>query len=202
MEESLLIVGLGNPGEQYSKNRHNFGFMVLDELKEQIRAPSWKKKFHGLFCRGRLDNQRLDLLKPMTFMNNSGRSVAETARFYQTGPDNIIVVHDELDFPFGTVRLKKGGGAGGHKGIVSVKKELGDAGFIRVRMGIGRPDNDDSEEIVDAADYVLTDFSFEEKKRLINVIDRGVDAVERVVRNGVIAAMNEFNKSGGERDEH
>ncbi len=201
MENGILVVGLGNPGPEYAGNRHNFGFMVLDALAWHIDAPSFQEKFKGLFARGRHGGRRVDLLKPMTFMNLSGRSVAKAAGFFQIAVENIIVIHDELDLPFGTLRLKKGGGTGGHKGIASIKENLGSADFTRVRMGIGRPIPEDPRHDIDITNYVLRNFESKDVPSLTNVIEYGVKAVERVVQNGIRVAMNEFNKRGGGSDE-
>ncbi|MCP4601837.1 MAG: aminoacyl-tRNA hydrolase [Proteobacteria bacterium] len=200
MKEGTLVVGLGNPGPQYANTRHNLGFMVIDALAAQIDAKNWIKTFSGLLCRAHINGQRLDLLKPMTFMNLSGQSVSRVAHFYRIGVANIILVHDDLDLPFKRLQIKKGGGTGGHKGIESVKQELGSAGFTRIRMGIGRPSRDDK-DFESSTKFVLSNFSVEEEKLLTNVIDRGVKAVECVARNGITIAMNEFNKRGGEPDE-
>ena len=190
-----LIVGLGNPGQRYADSRHNFGFMVLDGLASMSGILDWQEKFNGQFIRGNIGNRRLCLLKPMTFMNLSGQSVARAAGFYHFEMENIIVVHDELDLPFGTVRIKKGGGTAGHNGIASLKQELGDSGFTRVRMGIGR------EFSQAASKYVLDHFSTDEMQNLTDVIDKGVQAVESIVVQGVNEAMNVINIRGGKTNE-
>ena len=195
MEDTALVVGLGNPGPNYAKNRHNFGFLVLDELKSQTCASNWQKKFKGDFSQGRLQDRRIFLLKPMTFMNLSGQSTALAAQYYQISSENIIVIHDDLDLPFETVRVKYGGGTGGHKGIASIKQQLGTANFIRVRMGIGRPPHGN------ATNYVLDNFSSKETLTLMDVIAHGAEAVEYIVCRDVNTAMNKFNKRGGEGNE-
>ncbi len=201
MGEGTLIVGLGNPGPRYANNRHNFGFMVVDAFASQIGAPDWSEKFQGQFVRGRFRGQRIDLIKPMTYMNLSGHSVSAAAHFFRVPVENIIVVHDELDLPFGKLRIKKAGGTGGHRGIESVKQQLGNAGFIRLRMGIGRPLPSDAGNDTDITNYVLDNFSIKERTSLINVIDQGTEALQRVIQSGTTAAMNEFNKRGGETHE-
>lgn len=194
MENGCLVVGLGNPGPEYAQTRHNFGFMVADALLDQTGRAGWQEKFSGLFARVSLAGRPAILLKPQTFMNLSGRSVARAAHFFQFEPTQIIVIHDDLDFEFGTIRIKVGGGTGGHKGLASCKKELGDPGFIRVRLGIGRPVHGS------ATDYVLKSFSVDEMIELTDVISRGADAVATVLRKGAPKAMTEWNKHGGETD--
>lgn len=188
MESSYLVVGLGNPGPKYAKNRHNFGFMVADELADRSLFPSWREKFSGLFAKVQLGDFSFTLLKPMTFMNLSGKSVSRAVGFFDVPRENIIVVHDELDLAFGTVRVKNGGGTAGHKGITSIKNLLGHAEFPRVRMGIGRPEHGS------VSDYVLKDFSADETISLHDVVKRGADAVQSIAESGVTAAMNEFNR--------
>lgn len=201
MAAELLAVGLGNPGPRYQGNRHNFGFMVVDALASKRGEPSWQHKFGGLHCRARVAGRHVNLLKPQTYMNLSGESVSRAAAFYKINPSEVIVIYDDLDLPFGNLRIRRGGGTGGHNGIESVIEELGKPGFVRVRMGIGRPLRNEDTHATDVTNYVLADFSTEERKSLTNVIDRGAKAVERVIRSGVTAAMNQFNKRGGEADE-
>ncbi len=191
MEDGVLVVGLGNPGPQYAKNRHNFGFLVLDEIASSAGSYGWQEKFSGKFARVNIDNTRLLLLKPMTYMNLSGRSVARAAHFHRINVENIIVVHDDLDLAFGDIRIKKGGGTAGHKGIASIAENLGDTGFLRVRMGIGRPVHGD------VINYVLENFSIEENSTLVENVIRGVKVVNCIVSCGITTAMNRFNKRGG-----
>ncbi|MDD5307140.1 MAG: aminoacyl-tRNA hydrolase [Deltaproteobacteria bacterium] len=188
MAEATLVVGLGNPGPSYAENRHNFGFMVADALFARTGGGTWQEKFHGRFVRVAVGGRPVFLLKPMKYMNVSGRSLARAAGFFQIAADRIIVVHDELDLPFGTVRIKIGGGAGGHNGVESCIADLGDPGFVRVRMGIGRPPHGD------ATDFVLSDFSVDERPAMTEIIAHGADAVENVIGHGAKAAMNSFNK--------
>ncbi len=194
-ETGALVVGLGNPGAEYARTRHNFGFFVIDELFGQAGGISWQEKFKGAFCRLRVDRLPVTLLKPMTYMNRSGSSVARAAQFFDYSPPQIIVVHDEVDLEFGTVRVKCGGGTAGHKGLISIKQQIGNAEFIRVRMGIGRPVHGD------VSDYVLSRFSTEQEIILMDIIGRGVNAVTHILTSGATAAMNEFNKRGGEANE-
>jgi PTH1 family peptidyl-tRNA hydrolase len=188
VEKDLLVVGLGNPGPRYASNRHNFGFMVVDELAGRSGPVSWREKFSGQLSRIRLGDVTYTLLKPMIYMNLSGRSVSRAAAFFGFDSKDIIVVHDELDLEPGTVRVKNGGGTAGHKGLASIKELLGDADFTRVRMGIGRPARGS------VTDYVLEDFSADERAGLGDILERGADAVQHIAALGVASAMNEFNR--------
>ncbi len=185
-----LVVGLGNPGPEYAQTRHNFGFMVVDELASGAGVISYQEKFAGHVARAQIEGEPSVLLKPMTFMNLSGRSVSRAVQFFKLSPANIIVAHDELDLPFGTVRIKKAGGIAGHKGLASMKQLLGTADFIRVRMGIDRPQRGS------VTDYVLKNFTQDETANLTDVIALGAGAVKCIIRRGVAAAMNQFNKRG------
>jgi PTH1 family peptidyl-tRNA hydrolase len=183
-----LVVGLGNPGSQYQDNRHNLGFMVVDELLARARASAPRAKFGAELVEGTLGGKRVLFCKPMEFMNLSGQAVARVAGFWKIPVADTIVVHDELDVPFGRLKLGVGGGHGGHNGLRSLIADLGDPGFARVRVGIGRPLPGR-----DAADYVLTDFSRAEAKELTELRALAADAVEAIVVHGVPAAMNRFN---------
>ncbi len=183
-----LIVGLGNPGAQYQRTRHNVGFMVLERLSERAHAPLSRSKFNALYGTGELGGKSVALLAPQTFMNASGRAVGPAAHFFQVEAPQIIVVHDDLDLPFGTLRLKVGGGHGGHNGLRSIMGEGGvAAGFVRLRFGIGRPDHND------AADYVLSPFKSEEQEWLPGLLDDAATAIEAVLRQGVARTMNQLN---------
>jgi PTH1 family peptidyl-tRNA hydrolase len=182
-----LIVGLGNPGPQYSWTRHNAGFMVLDRLSRLASISVTKKAFSGLSGDGNWQGERIYLLKPQTFMNLSGRSVAEALRFYKLSLSDLIVVHDELDIPFGSVKLKQGGGHGGHNGLRSLGQELGSTDFARLRIGIGRPVHGD------VTNYVLGNFPKDEMDDLLGVLDGAVDALEMVLKDGMPKAMSIFN---------
>jgi peptidyl-tRNA hydrolase, PTH1 family len=188
VEKSFLVVGLGNPGPKYASNRHNFGFMVVDELAGRAGPVSWREKFSAELSRIRLGDVTYTLLKPMTYMNLSGRSVSRAASFFGLGSEEIIVVHDELDLEMGIVRVKNGGGIAGHKGLASIKELLGNADFTRVRMGIGRPNRGS------VTDYVLDDFSADERAGLADLLERGADAVHHIATLGLASAMNEFNR--------
>jgi PTH1 family peptidyl-tRNA hydrolase len=184
-----LIVGLGNPGPKYAGHRHNIGFMVLDALASEIGAPITRKKFKGQFATGRLEGRDLVLLKPETFMNLSGQSVSPARGFFDVDISDILVVHDELDLPYGRVRLKVGGGHAGHNGLRSIKAELGSGDFARLRVGIGRPERGD------VSDYVLSEFTGEDREFLPDTIERAVGALRATLRDGPRRAMNEVNAS-------
>jgi peptidyl-tRNA hydrolase, PTH1 family len=188
-----LVVGLGNPGREYAGNRHNAGFLVADLLAGRIGVRlSRHRKAVAEVAEGRLgvgvDAPRLVLAKPMTYMNLSGGPVAGLAQFYKVPPDQIVAVHDELDIPYGQLRLKIGGGEGGHNGLRSMSRSLATKEYVRVRFGIGRPPGRQ-----DPADYVLSDFSPVERKELDFLVDRAADAVEVVVLRGLEAAQNQYH---------
>jgi PTH1 family peptidyl-tRNA hydrolase len=187
-DDRFLIVGLGNPGPRYAATRHNIGFAVVELLA--LRAGA-KFKAHRSRCEiaeTRLAGQPVVLAKPMSFMNESGGPVVGAARFFKIPVERIVVAHDELDLPFGTVRLKRGGGEGGHNGLRSMSASLGSKEYARVRFGVGRPPGRQ-----DPADYVLREFSGAERKELGFLIDRAADAAEALIRSGLEAAQNEYN---------
>jgi PTH1 family peptidyl-tRNA hydrolase len=187
-----LVVGLGNPGPKYERNRHNIGFGVVDELARSHGLPTWKaNKLGGEVTNGALGANRVVVLKPMEFMNLSGFAVQRTAGFHHIEVANIIVVHDEIDLDFGIVRLKSGGGHGGHNGLRSIVEQLG-AGFQRVRMGVGRNPNAPPGS-KDAAGWVLSDFPAAQTEAVSALIAAGVEGVETVVGKGIGAAMNQLN---------
>ena len=183
-----LVVGLGNPGPSYAGNRHNVGFMVADELAARVGGRFKAHKSGADVLEGRLAGRRVALAKPRSFMNLSGGPVAGAARFFKVSPAAIIVVHDELDIPFGAVRLKLGGGDNGHNGLRSITKSLATKDYHRVRVGIGRPPGR-----MDPADFVLRDFSPVERKELAFEVDRAADAVEALLTTGLEAAQNAFH---------
>jgi peptidyl-tRNA hydrolase, PTH1 family len=186
--ERWLIAGLGNPGPGYAGNRHNCGFMVADLLAGRIGAGFRRDRSRALVATGRLAGSPVTLAKPQSYMNLSGGPVAALRAFYKIPPERIVVVHDELDIPFETIRLKRGGGDNGHNGLRSVTAALGTRDYLRVRVGIGRPPGR-----MDPADYVLHDFSAAERKLLPPVLERSADAVETLVQAGLAVAQNEFN---------
>ncbi len=187
-EEPLLVVGLGNPGPRYAANRHNVGFLVADELAARVGGKFKAHKGGAEVLECRLAGRRVALAKPRSFMNVSGGPVVATARFYKVDPANLIVVHDELDLPFATLRLKLGGGENGHNGLRSISKSMGTRDYLRVRFGIGRPPGR-----MDPADFVLRDFSTTERKELALHVDHCADAVEALVSKGLEAAQNLFH---------
>jgi len=201
MSDGWLVVGLGNPGPQYAGNRHNVGQMVLDELARRAGASFGSKG--GVLSRrpqaataevrsgtgpGGVPGPRAVLAKPATFMNTSGGPVAALARYYDVPPERVVLVHDELDIPFGDVRLKLGGGEGGHNGLRDTSKALGTKDYLRVRVGIGRPPGR-----MDAADFVLRDFAKAELKDLPFLLDDAADAVELLVTEGLERAQLRFH---------
>ncbi|MEZ5903042.1 MAG: aminoacyl-tRNA hydrolase [Alphaproteobacteria bacterium] len=172
-EDMWLIVGLGNPGDKYKANRHNAGFMAVDQIAGDNMFSPFKSKFQGEIAEGRIGSQKVAILKPQTYMNESGISVRKCADFYKIEPDKIIVFYDELDLAPGKIKVKKGGGAGGHNGIKSIDAHLGDKDYWRVRLGIGHPGDKNR-----VSGYVLSDFSKEEQKwwpDFINVVARHVE---------------------------
>jgi len=189
-DNTWLVVGLGNPGAQYAANRHNVGQMVADELASRIGATFRSHKTPSRVAEGFLGPGRpkLVLAKPNSYMNTSGGPVSALLKFYSLGAERLIVVHDELDIPFDTVRLKRGGGHGGHNGLRDIQKAAGSPDFTRVRVGIGRPPGR-----MDAADYVLRDFAGSEREALPNLLADAADAVEAVVEHGLVAAQQRFH---------
>ena len=186
-----LVVGLGNPGREYAGNRHNVGFMVADLLAKRVGGKFGRaKRAVAEVAEGRLGfgGPKLILVKPLTFMNLSGAPVAALAQFFKVPVDNVVAVHDELDLPYGQVRVKRGGGEGGHNGLRSMSKSLGSKEYARVRFGIGRPPGRQ-----DPADYVLSDFSGAERKELAFLVDRTADVAEAVVLEGVEWAQNKYH---------
>jgi len=181
-----LVVGLGNPGPDYASNRHNVGQMVVTELAHRIGATFRSQKTNAMVAEGRTGpgGPRLILAKPNSYMNLSGGPVAALLKFYSLDPSRLIVVHDELDIPFDRIRLKQGGGHGGHNGLRDIIAATGSADFIRVRVGIGRPPGRQP-----AADFVLRDFSSEERKVLPNLLADAADAVELIATEGLTAAQ-------------
>lgn len=185
----LLIVGLGNPGPKYASHRHNAGFMVVDLLARRWGAPAFREKFKGVFTRVTHGGEDVVLQKPMTFMNLSGEAVRPAMDFFKVSLDRVLVVHDELDLPFGTCRLKVGGGAAGHNGLKSVTQHGGGNEYLRLRVGIDRPKGQRPES------YVLSDFSASERAELPAVLERAGDMVESVVTDGIAKAMNRWHAS-------
>ena len=184
----LLVVGLGNPGREYARNRHNAGWMVVEELARRYGG-SWKAKFNGRLSEVRIDGHRLALLKPETYMNESGRSVGAAATFFQVDPDAVLVVHDEGDFDLGRLELKYGGGLAGHNGLRSIAQHLKTQDFLRLRIGVGRPERGDPRPL---ADYVLSDFDPHDDADAL--IARAADAVEQLDAEGLERAQARVNR--------
>lgn len=183
----LLVVGLGNPGREHERDRHNVGWMVADELARRMDG-RWRAKFSGQLAEVRLDALRLALLKPETFMNDSGRSVAAATRFFKVEPESLLVVHDDVDLEPGRLQARAGGGLAGHNGLRSLAQALGTQEFLRLRIGVGRPGRGDPRSV---ADYVLSPFELDEDVGAL--VSRAADAVETVAREGVEAAQQRFN---------
>jgi PTH1 family peptidyl-tRNA hydrolase len=189
----FLIVGLGNPGKEYRNTRHNLGFMVVEQLATQLGEPFKRMESHALvtkvtLSRGTPQEQRLVLVKPQTYMNLSGQAVGALARFYKVPIPNLMVVFDDVDLPFGTLRIRPGGGSSGQKGMKSIIERLGSEAFPRLRVGIGRPPGN-----MDAADYVLKGFSRGEANELPHILEQAADAVLVFVTQGLDKAMNQYN---------
>ncbi len=186
----ILVAGLGNPGPRYQATRHNIGFRVVDELARLAGMPAFRERFHGELASAAIGQAEFLLLRPQTFMNESGRSVQAVCAFYKLRPADLVVVHDELDVPFGEVRLKLGGGDAGNRGIRSISAALGPE-YLRVRVGIGRPPTDFRG---DPADFVLSAFAPEEQAALPEMLVRATEAVTLVSSLGLEKAMNRINQ--------
>ncbi len=184
-----LIVGLGNPGDKYENTRHNVGFMVVQMLAEEAGIRLKNKGHQGLYGTGRVDGREVTLLLPQTFMNLSGASTGSACRSLGLAPEDLIVVHDDIDQSFGSLKLKSGGGHGGHNGIRNICQVLGHGDFLRVKVGVGRPAAGG-----DVARYVLSSFAAAEKKVLKTVLENSAMAIKTVLSHGEQVAMNEFNK--------
>ncbi len=185
--QNTLLVGLGNPGPSYASNRHNVGFMALKLLAQEAGVSINRSKFKGFYNKGKLRDRSVIFLLPQTFMNLSGRSIQAACSFFNISPEQIIVLHDELDLSFGTLRLKRGGGHGGHNGLRSTIQSLGSREFVRLRLGIGRPSRGD------ASDFVLSNFNTEEREWLPDLLERTRDAILQVLDDGLQKAMNSVN---------
>ena len=186
--ERTLIVGLGNPGPKYAQTRHNIGFLMIDQLADQLSVQLSQQKFKGSYGQGSLPNGApVTLLKPQTFMNLSGQSVAPCAQFFKIPPERIIVVHDELEFPFGVIKVKVGGGHAGHNGLKSINASLGVNSYVRLRIGIGRPKHGA------VSDYVLSTFSVDERPWLDDLCRLAAQDAIDVITEGPRAAMNHIH---------
>lgn len=185
-----VIVGLGNPGKRYAETRHNLGFVVIDRIAARLGVSVQQEICDSLVGEGLVEEKKIILAKPQSFMNRSGSAVAKLASEYGIGADDLTVVSDDLDLPFGRIRIRATGGAGGHRGLQSIIENLAGTAFQRVRMGIGRPPLG-----VDAADYVLEPFSVEEVQQLAEVVERASEAVFCLLRRGPEQAMAQFNRA-------
>jgi PTH1 family peptidyl-tRNA hydrolase len=183
-----IIVGLGNPGPRYANNRHNVGAMVVDELVRRGYGALKSHKSGTLLSERSLDGGSVVIARPTSYMNESGQQVAQLARWYKVPADRVIVVYDEIDLPFGDIRIKQGGGTAGHNGVRSIVRHLGSPDFVRVRTGVGRPSGRK-----EAAAHVLADFSAAERRELDGLISGAADAAERIVEVGAERAMNDVN---------
>lgn len=183
-----LVVGLGNPGNRYALTRHNVGFMVADHIAMSLKAGSYRESCHSLLAESDAPREKVVLAKPMTFMNLSGKAVSLCLDRFSLQPENLIVVHDDIDLEFGRVKIRNRGGHGGHNGMRSIMKEIDNRDFLRIKIGIGRPP-----EGVDPADYVLSRFRGEEENIIGAAVERAAEAVMLIVEEGPTKAMNRFN---------
>ncbi len=183
-----IITGLGNPGTEYAKTKHNVGFMFVDALADKLGVTEWKDKFDAKIGEGRIGMEKVLLVKPQTYMNDSGRAVGPVMNFYKLTPEDLIVAHDDMDIPAGTIRIRKKGSAGGHNGIKSILAHVGDEHFSRVRIGIGRPLPGWT-----VVNHVLAAFSEEDAPKITEAINYLIPAVECIVNEDVDMAMNRYN---------
>ena len=183
-----MIVGLGNPGSEYARTKHNVGFMFLDALAEKLGADNWKTKYDALVAEARIGTEKVLLVKPLTYMNESGRAVGPLMSWYKLAPEDLIVVHDDMDIPAGTIRIRRKGSAGGHNGMKSILYHVGDENFPRLRIGIGRPLPGWT-----VVKHVLAPFSEEDVPKIREAISYLLPALECVVTDGVDLAMNRYN---------
>lgn len=185
---AYMLVGLGNPGRQYKTNRHNMGFLVLDQLAKHLLLSFSRVESKALVCKGEYNNARLLLVKPQTYMNLSGQAVATLANFYHIPLDNLLIAYDDIDLPYGVIRLRPEGSSAGHKGMQSIIERLGTNEIPRLRLGVDRPSGRKT-----AANYVLRNFSASELELLPDILDRAVKAIITVLDKGLDTAMNQFN---------
>jgi PTH1 family peptidyl-tRNA hydrolase len=183
----LLVAGLGNPGREHASDRHNVGWMVVDELARR-HSGSFRSKFSGRLAETRVGDARVALLRPETYMNESGRSIGAAARFFKVAPEDVLVVHDDVDLPVGRLQARLGGGLAGHNGLRSISNALGTAEFARLRIGVGRPERGDPRPV---ADYVLSAFAPEDEVE--GIVSRSADAVESLLAEGLVETQQRFN---------
>ena len=184
----FLVIGLGNPGKDYSATRHNVGFRVVDCLAERHGVAYNKKQFFSQTGQGRIAQQKVLLLKPMTYMNQSGKAVQAAIAYLKVPAERVLVVHDDMDLSLGRIQVKQGGGHGGHRGLQSVIETLSNSEFTRIRIGIGKPTTGQ-----DGADYVLEPFDSTERKVVDDVVERATEAIVVWLENGIVTAMNRYN---------
>ena len=183
-----MIVGLGNPGNEYAGTRHNVGWMLVDALAEHLGINEWRSREKGMVAEGRIGSEKILLVKPLTYMNNSGECVGPLMRWYKLEPEDIMAAHDDMDIPMGTIRIRKKGSAGGHNGIKSLLSHIGSENFGRLRIGIGRPQPGWS-----VINHVLAKFNDQEQEKIGDAIKQLIPAVECMVLEGQDMAMNKFN---------
>lgn len=184
-----VFIGLGNPGLRYRETRHNIGFMVVDRLAKINHISISTKRFKTLYGTSWIDSQQVVLAKPMTFMNLSGESVKKTVNFFCVGIEDLIVIHDDLDLPFGRLRFKRRGGDGGHQGVRSIIEKVGGNNFLRLKVGIGRPPKG-----MEPAEYVLNSFDKAEEPHLDGILTQAAETLEVMILEGVATAMNQYQK--------
>ncbi len=194
-----LVVGLGNPGKKYAGTRHNAGFMAIDHFAEYASFPSWQVKFDGTYCRRKLSDRQVSLVKPATYMNRSGRCVAAFVRFFKVPQDHILILHDDLDLPLGRVKAVAGGGSGGHNGVRSIMRELGGSNFARLKIGIDRPPRDEQGNGIPVDRFVLAPFSPEEQDIISSLFLYLDKAVSLFVEEGIVSCMNQINSRNPKR---
>jgi len=185
-----VIVGLGNPGVRYRENRHNIGFQVVDQLAENHHIPISKKRLQAIYGTGKIDSQEVVLAKPITFMNRSGESVRKMVDFFKVRLEDLVVVHDDLDLPFGRLRFKRRGGDGGHQGVRSIIEAIGGKTFLRLKLGVGRPPRG-----MEVAEYVLCNFGETERPFLQEIRSKAAEALEVMLLEGLGTAMNRYHHS-------
>jgi PTH1 family peptidyl-tRNA hydrolase len=195
-----LVIGLGNPGQHYTKNRHNIGFRLVDYLSDKYNISLKRNECRSAVGRGNIGDDEVMLAKPKTYMNNSGVAVSRLLQKFSISPAQFIVVYDDLDLPLGQMRLRSRGSAGGHKGIKSIIGEIGTSDFKRIKIGIGRPDTGKPERALEEeiVNYVLSDFTTVEEEKVKTVIATAADALQNLLQEGIQSAMNKFNKSSGQ----
>jgi PTH1 family peptidyl-tRNA hydrolase len=186
----VLFVGLGNPGPKYVETRHNIGFMAVDHWASRWRIDMSRQRFKAFIGQGMATGRRVCMLKPQTYMNLSGQSVSRAASFYDMSVGSLVVAHDDIDLPFGSIRLKRGGGAGGHKGLKSIDELMGDRGYFRLRLGVGRPVHGD------VSNFVLKRFDTQERAEIEDWLEGASSAFEMLLNEGLKATQNKFHGSG------